>query len=186
MKKVVAFFVVFVLSVTMAFSAGAAGLSSSEQKILDALTEGIQTAVTTVHVPDHYIEQARNFLLSDDSIDEDKAEQILAKINEAKALAKTRSISRLEDLSMDDRNTLIALASDAAEIAGCTLTVKDNNIVTITKDGHIYFYGTISLKPENPIKQTDTDSAVAAVAVCAVLVCALGATLVLSRRASAK
>lgn len=186
MKKMVAFFVAAVLAVTMAFSAGAAGLSASEQKIMDALTEGIQTAVTTVHVPDHYIDQARNFLLSDDSIDEAKAEQILAKINEAKALAKTLKVAKREDISIADRNKIITLASEAAAIAGCTLTVTDPDIVTITKNGVTYFYGTIDLKADNPIKQTDAESAAAAVAVTVAVVCVLGATLVLSRKASAK
>ena len=186
MKKIVAFFVAAALAVTMAFSVGAAGLSASEQKILDALTEGIPTAITPVHIPDHYIDQARNFLLSDDSIDEAKAEQILAKINEAKAIAKTLPVSTREQISMTDRNKFIALASEAAAIADCTLTVSDDYVVTITKNGVTYFYGTIALKSENPIKQTDTDAAAAAVAVAATVICALGATLLISRKVSAK
>lgn len=190
MKKIITFLIMAAMVVSTVFSASAAGLSESEQKILDALSEAIPTASGTINIPDNYIAQAKNFMLSDDSIDEAAANEILANIAAAKEIVKDQPISSISDISTSVRTQVVALASASAETVGATLTVS-NDSVTITKDNTVIFQTTAASSSTttgtgtsvtNPIKQTDTESTASAVALSFAVICALGATLFVSRK----
>lgn len=160
------------------FSVNAAGLSEQESRVLDALKADIPTASATLKIPAQYITQAENFLLSDDSMTEADADQIIANINAAKELVKDQPITKFSEVSSSIRNQVLDLAADSAKIVGAEMKVSGSSI-SITKDGNIIFE--TNFNNNNPIKQTDADMT-GSIVVGALLLCGLAFTVIASRK----
>ena len=179
MKKISTLLLVAAMIVMTVFSASAAGLSDQESKVLNALKADIPTASATLKIPAQFITQAENFLLSDDSMTEEDANNIIANINKAKELVKDQPITKFSEVSSSIRNQVLDLAADSAKIVGAELSVSGSSI-SITKDGKIIFETNFS-NNNNPIKQTDADMT-GTIVVGALLLCGLAFTVIASRK----
>ena len=179
MKKISTLLLVAAMIVMTVFSASAAGLSDQENRVLEALRADIPTASATLNIPAQFITQAENFLLSDDSMTEEDANNIIANIDKAKELVKDQPITKFSEVSSSIRNQVLDLAADSAKIVGAELSVSGSSI-SITKDGKIIFETNFS-NNNNPIKQTDADMT-GTIVVGALLLCGLAFTVIASRK----
>ena len=126
MKKLISMLAVLALVTVSAVSVCAAGINSSEKKVLDYIEAGVEVNGQTVTVPDNYMVQAENYLT------EDQANQIIAIVDEAKAYVKQYQITSFEGLSRTHKEALLSFAQEAASVVGLKVTIVNGNDVVIT------------------------------------------------------
>lgn len=184
LKKLLAVAVAMTTMATISLTTFAAtGINAKEQEILDKL----QTEVTTkagakLSLPDDYLAQAKTYLSQPDiDITADQAEETLAQINDAIQVVKVSEAKTLKDLSMDDKQAIIASAQSVAEVYDLKLSYNaDSKIVTL-KDQD----GTVIFKSGNVIKTTGADAGiVVALGSTFAVVLAAGALIVLKKKSS--
>lgn len=153
MKKILALILILGMFLSMLITANAAGISSDEQKILDALKSEIQLKSSTYKIPAEYINQTENFLNAND-LTADEVTQILAKIDEAKDLVKDVNAKKIADIPSSVKKEVISLATDAAKVVDLKLSVKSGNQIVITDSEDVVVFEA-NVNTNTPIKQTD-------------------------------
>lgn len=131
MKKLISMLAVLALVTVSAVSVCAAGINSSEKKVLDYIETGVEVNGQTVTVPDNYMVQAENYLNTID-LTEDQANQIIAAVDKAKAYVKKYSITTFDGLSRTHKEALLSFAQEAASVVGLKVTIVNGNNVVIT------------------------------------------------------
>lgn len=155
MKRIITLILALCIFFSISIMANAAGISADEQKILDALKSDIQLKSSTYKLPAEYINQAENFLNAND-LTADEVNQILAKINQAKEIAKDVNARKIADIPSSVKKEIITLASEAAKVVDLKLTVKSGNQIVITDSENVVVFEA-TVDTHTPIKQTDTD-----------------------------
>ena len=142
MKKLISFVCSLVILVASAFSCFASTDSLKDQ-ILSALKSGAHTGVTTLHLPQEYLNQAENYLNSNEiNLTEEQTNRILAKINEAKAIIAQTNATSLADIQKDSEKfeKIKAAIEQAVSNAGLKFTYNGGKSITITdSNGKIVF-----------------------------------------------
>lgn len=131
MKKLVSMLTVLALVAVTAVSVCAAGINSSERKVLDYIQAGVEVNGQTVTVPGNYIVQAENYLNTID-LTEDQANQVIAAVDKAKAYVKDNGITSIHGLTSSQKSQLLSFAQEAASVVGLKVTIANGNQVVIT------------------------------------------------------
>ena len=121
MKKLISMLAVLALVTVSAVSVCAAGINSSEKKVLDYIEAGVEVNGQTVTVPDNYMVQAENYLNTIDLTED-----------QAKAYVKQYQITSFEGLSRTHKEALLSFAQEAASVVGLKVTIVNGNDVVIT------------------------------------------------------
>lgn len=131
MKKLISMLAVLALVTVSAVSVCAAGINSSEKKVLDYIEAGVEVNGQTVTVPNSYMVQAENYLNTID-LTEDQANQIIAAVDKAKAYVKDNGITDIHGLSQSQKSQLLSFAQEAASVVGLKVTIVNGNNIMIT------------------------------------------------------
>ena len=173
MKKIITLLLaVLLLMVPCAIGASAAGaINDAEQQILDKLDETFKIGKTEYHIPDEYINQAKNYFLTTD-LDATVASTVIAEIDKSVKLVKAQTLPdedfHMETLPTDVKKQVLAAGQAACATANLTLTYnatsKKIEITKIVDNSPV-----IVFNAEPIIKTTgaNADYTVAVVAVCA-------------------
>ncbi len=191
MKKLSAILASAVVVAMASMPAFAAGINSSEQAVLDKLSEVNKTYnggyITNA---DEMLNQAENYFNTID-MTEAQSKEILADINDGVEYIKSQNAATVNDLSFDQKQVLFGYGKDAASVVDVTISYdKATRTISATdKNGNAI----VSTKVETDKNGNTTTSsnaiattganvntvAVATVAGAAVAIAA-GATVVLS------
>ena len=86
-------------------------------------------------------------------ITEAHGDALLAKLDEIKATLDEADVKDLNSMSSETKNTVLALANEAADIVGVTLAVdSENQSVSVIKDGKVL--DTVSITDEGKLSYT--------------------------------
>lgn len=131
MKKFLSMITVLALVAVTAVSVCAAGINSSEKRVLDHIQAGVDVNGANATVPDNYMVEAENYLNTID-LTEEQADQIIAAVDKAKAYVKEYSITTFDGLSRTHKEALLSFAQEAAAVVGLKVTIVNGNQVIIT------------------------------------------------------
>lgn len=195
MKKLFAVLLVVSLLAVCAFSASAAGISTVEQKIIDAVSKKIEMACGSEFVlPDKFINQTEDYLTKAD-LKEADVNAIVAAIDKAAvAIAKSESadISKASD---EIKAEIFDQVDIAAEVVGAEAHISEGTgtnaetyalklvFVDSTVDG--YENGKeveITSKPDEIVQTGAEGSMVATVVACVVVLTAAAFVVVSSQK----
>lgn len=137
-----------VVAVSAAVSVSAAnGISTGEQKVLDALGGTVNLGGVATPCPAKYVNQAKNYFTSETDITEEQATQIIAKIDAVKAYLESTNVTKFSELSNEQIDKVVALSNEASGIVGVKLSFdKATRVVTATKDGKVVVDGGSDVK----------------------------------------
>ena len=182
MKKLaVLILAIALLIVPMSISASAAdvAINDFEKKILASLDENVKVDDLLFHLPQEYITQAENFLKTVD-ITETQANEILALIEEGKAIVVDDHIHNTSDLKVlpvEEKQKLLEKGQAAAEAAGAELEYNGADVV-ITHNGSTVFEDAPIVK----VTGADTDYTALILSVAGVVVALAAAAVVASKK----
>ena len=142
MKKLISFVCSLVILGVSAFSCFASTDSFKDQ-ILSALKSGAYTGVTTLYLPQEYLNQAENYLNSNESsLTEEQTQKILANINDVKKTIAQTNATSFAEIENDSATfeKIKTSAEQAASEAGLKLTFNGSKSITITdSNGNVVF-----------------------------------------------
>ncbi len=169
-----------ILLVPMSIAASAAGdINTYEKIVLDALKAGVEVDSATVTVPAEYITQAENFLKTID-MTETQSKEIIAKIDDTKALIKASDIhssGELDKLPVDTKQKILDNGKAAAAVVDAVLTY-DGEDVKVTFGGDTVFEDTPIVK----VTGAEADFTLPVVAVAGSVLLLAAAAVVASKK----
>ena len=189
MKKILAILTLVIIVASM-FAVGvyaAGAINAYEQKILDKLSEDVTANGKTFSIPKNYINQAKNYFLTID-MTEVQAEEITGYLDEGEALIKkeeeklTTNIVNFVTFKLSVKTEILELGKEACKGVDLTLTY-DGAHVEIVDDKT----GKVSFVDEPIVKVTGANvTATAAIAVSVMILALFGATIIISKKATAR
>lgn len=183
MKKIITVSVLVMMIVSMlSVSAFAASLNEDEQRIYDAITEEITVAGKPVALADEWVNQAKNYMLRDDvDLTKAQADEILAYIDEAKAVAKTSKTVSNGKFSTKVNNELFLLANECGALLDISFSHPglDNARKIVAVDNKS---GDVIYKAAKVIKDTGANVNVMPVAIAAVVIMTVIGSAVLVKK----
>lgn len=161
----------------------AEGITVDEQKIIDALNNGVEVEGKKVALPAEYINQAESFLKTND-VTAAQASTIIVNIDAAKKVMVDNKITDVKDIKGATASEIFAIAQAAAKEVGVTLTMDNTNkTITVTdKDGKKLFVVGADKSTTNPIKDTGDDYTMMFVMTGAIALLLAGAGVVASKK----
>lgn len=107
------------------------------QSNVAAATENdiIRTLVAS-SLPSNYVQQAKNYLKSND-VTVEEADQIIAHINNAQAIVKARGAKSMNQLTKADKQAILAELTATAAVLDITVTVTSKKVVFSGADGTV-------------------------------------------------
>lgn len=155
MKKILGLVIVTVLCLSSSVTAFAAGLTKSEQEIINKLKAGIEVDGKVIDVPASYLNQAENEMAKNKTdITATEANAIIGNVDKAQAIMEKEGITSISELkTSDSANQIVSLAKSAATTAGYTVAYNAAKGVVSVKnpDGKTVF------TTKNVINQTGFD-----------------------------
>lgn len=131
MKRVLKVLSAAMLSAVVAVSASAvvsaAGVSAEEQKILDELRTSVTMQGVEKYLPVDYINQAETYLQNVD-LTADEVQNVIAKIEEAKAAIEATGVANAQELSDAQFNQIASIAKEAAAAGHAEIKVSRADI----------------------------------------------------------
>ncbi len=187
MKKVIAIlFTLVVMIVPCAIGASATeAINSNEQKVLDFLDQNVKLGTTTYHIPDEYINQAKNYFLTIE-MTEKESNDIIAELQKGVNILKAAALPDKEfHMSVLPHSAKVAvLEAGKAACAVIDLTLVYNTStekVTITKSDSTG--GQIVFDSAPIVKVTGSDMNLTAIAITVCSLIAVSAvTLIISKK----
>lgn len=141
MRKIIAvLFTLVLLASVCVMGVSAAGIDANEQKILNELDTTITHGKYTFHIPDEYINQAKNhFLKEGNEMTAEEAEKILGFIQEGEEVIHkvlethvfTGNEIHMEDFTLEEKQAILAAGQKACEVKELTLTYDDKHVTIV-------------------------------------------------------
>ena len=136
----------------------------------------IKTLVSS-SLPSNYVQQAKNYLRSND-VTAEEANQVIDHINNAQAVVNARGANSLSQLTTADRQAILAELTAATAVLDITVTVTSKGVVFSNATGTVM--ATFPTKG-NDVKQTGANNLYLAGGI-SLLVAAAGAAVVAKKR----
>lgn len=182
MKKFFACLICVACLLTMSVNVFAAsGLNADEQAILDRLSSVVTIDGKEISIPADMLNQAENYLRRDDvDLTADQKTAIIAEIDKAAEAYENEGIatSDLTKLSKEAKQTILAAAQKAGEIAGVTVSYDVTTKVVTIKDST----GAVVAESSAVVKTTGADYTSLAIAMFAVVAIVAGCAVVAGRK----
>ena len=122
----------FIVSLLFAFV-----LFFGAQPNVAAATENdIIATLEATSLPSNYVQQAKNYLMSND-VTAEEAEQIIVHINNAQAVVNARGANSLSQLTTADRQAILAELTAATAGLDITVTVTSKKVVFSDAEGTV-------------------------------------------------
>lgn len=154
----------------------AQGVSSEEQKILDALTAGIEVDGVQVYTPEEYIDQAKHYLYENE-ITAEQVSVILQEIENVKEIMKQHAITNLMQINGSVATEIFSHAQAAVKTIDVMLKLRaDHTIGVYAKNGELLF--TVN---QNAVVQSSDDYTIMYI-VTGVIALLLAGTGMIARR----
>lgn len=153
LRKILGVAAATILCLASSITALGAGLSASEQALLDQLKAGFTVNGVLIEVPASVINQVENELMKNDvDVTAKQADVILAKLDEAVALAEELNVTSIEDVKAK-ANKFLPIAKEAAKVVNYTIAYDAaKGIVTVANPN-----GNTVFATKNVINQTGFD-----------------------------
>lgn len=148
MKKLSAFLLALILVFATMVSAFAAGINSSEQAVIDKLSESVTMNGVEMVCPSEFVNQAENYFNTIDMTEEESAE-IIAIIDEGQNYLESTGASNISYLTLDQKQVLLDYGQEVVGVIGMTATYdKSTKILTICDpNGDVAFSSQPTLVP---------------------------------------
>ncbi len=163
MKKVLAvLFAVVLMIAPCVVGVGAAGaLTADEQRVIDFLSDEYKIGKTNYHIPDEYINQAKNYFLTID-VTKNQADDIIKEvqkaIDELKATTLPTQEFDMKALPYEVKEDILKAGQDACNVVGLNLAYNVATAkVEITKPAVGGGAPTVVFNDEPVIKTTGAD-----------------------------
>lgn len=151
LRKILSVAAATLLCLASSITALGAGLTASEQALLDQLKAGITVNGVVIEVPASVINQVENELMKID-VTADQADVILAKLDEAVVLAEELDVTSIEDFKAK-ANKFLPIAKEAAKVVNYTIAYDAaKGMVTVANPS-----GNTVFATKNVINQTGFD-----------------------------
>ena len=122
----------FIVSLLFAFV-----LFFGAQPNVAAATENdIIATLEATSLPSNYVQQAKNYLMSND-VTAEEAEQIIVHINNAQAVVNARGANSLSQLTTADRQAILAELTATTAVLDITVTVTSKKVVFSDAEGTV-------------------------------------------------
>ena len=122
----------FIVSLLFAFV-----LFFGAQPNVAAATENdIIATLEATSLPSNYVQQAKNYLMSND-VTAEEAEQIIVHINNAQAVVNARGANSLNQLTTADRQAILAELTATTAVLDITVTVTSKKVVFSDAEGTV-------------------------------------------------
>ena len=163
----------FIVSLLFAFV-----LFFGTQPNVAAATENdIIATLEATSLPSNYVQQAKNYLMSND-VTAEEADQIIVYINNAQSIVNARGANSVNQLTTADRQAILAELTAATAVLDITVTVTSKGVVFSNATGTVM--ATFPTKG-NDVKQTGANNLYLAGGI-SLLVAAAGAAVVAKKR----
>lgn len=186
MKKILSVVMVLLLLAVpcaMGVSAADPAINANEQKILDVLSQTVTIGKTKYHIPDEYVNQAKNYFLTAD-ISEADANTVITHINSGIDTLKAATLPTQEIKTLPTATKEAVLQAGKNACATVNLTLVYNTVtekVTITNNAS---GSTVVFDAAPVVKVTGSNVNVTAIVVSFVsLVTVMVAAVVISKKA---
>lgn len=190
MKKIIAvLFAVVLMLVPFAVTAGAAGaLSADEQRIIDFLSDEYKIGKTNYHIPDEYVNQAKNYFLTID-VTKEQADKIITEVQKAvdelKATVLPEEEFNIKVLPQNVKEDILNAGKEACDVVDLDLVYNAaTSKVEITKAAATPGAAdTVVFNDEPVIKTTGADvNASAIILTVSALVALVAVSVVISKK----
>lgn len=94
----------------------------AQPNVAAATENDIIATLEETSLPSNYVQQAKNYLMSND-VTAEEAEQIIVHINNAQAVVNARGANSLSQLTTADRQAILAELTAATAVLDITVTV---------------------------------------------------------------
>ena len=122
----------FIVSLLFAFV-----LFFGAQPNVAAATENdIIATLEATSLPSNYVQQAKNYLRSND-VTAEEADQIIVHINNAQAVVTARGAKSMNQLTKADKQAILAELTATAAVLDITVTVTSKQVVFSDADGAV-------------------------------------------------
>lgn len=140
--------------------------AATTEELIEKISKTYTIAGEEYKASDLDIADAKRYL-EQYPVSEEDADKIIAKIDEAVALANEYGEADLTKLSQAQKDKLMSLAQEAASIAGATISYDNKDkVITIYKDGEVFT--TKSL--EGKFAQTGSNNTIYVVTACVAII----------------
>ena len=149
----------------------------AQPNVAAATENDIISTLEASSLPSNYVQQAKNYLMSND-VTAEEADQIIVHINNAQAVVNARGAKSVNQLTQADGQAILAELTAAAAILDMTVTMNSKEIIIYGADGTVV--ATFPTKG-NDVKQTGANNLYLAGGI-SLLVAAAGAAVVAKKR----
>ncbi|MEE0859131.1 MAG: hypothetical protein U0M12_06685 [Acutalibacteraceae bacterium] len=153
------------------FAAGAAGINSAEQAVLDELHTSVMMNGTEMIISDEFVNQAQNYFNTIEMTDAE-SQEIIGIIEKGKTFLANSGAYNIADLSYEQKQELLAYGEEVVGVIDMTMSYdKTNKTLTISDpEGEVAFkavptlqkVATPSTEPTSATSATSTTSATSA------------------------
>ena len=143
-----------------AITAGAAGINSAEQAVLDELNTSVTMKGTDLVISDEYINQAQNYFNTIEMTDAE-SQEIIGIIKEGRTFLENSGASNISDLAYGQKEELLAYGQEVVGVIDMTMSFdKATKELTIfDSEGNVVFKAVPTLQTkatETPTGATQT------------------------------
>lgn len=149
----------------------------TQPNVAAATENDIISTLEASSLPSNYVQQAKNYLMSND-VTAEEADQIIVHINNAQAVVNAGGAKSVNQLTQAEGQAILAELTAAAAILEMTVTMNSKEIIIYGADGTVV--ATFPTKG-NDVKQTGSNNLYLAGGI-SLLVAAAGAAVVAKKR----